>query len=454
MSYGEISLAEILEAGKYQLKAFTNSNRAHPFEKQINISYHSILATEESYPKFEVINQNMVLDFFAESGTLLNNVSSRLVFKAQSNDGIPINTDWILVNKQGMILKKFQTNKLGIGAFNITPKKDSPLFIKATSNPNQQWQIPEGKNNGFSMKIYDNHARSIRAELNLKPAVRQDVYLLSTSAGRVFSFYEKKLQGTITTVDLPAAHLPGGKNTLIAMDKTGNVIGERTFYVKAEELNIQLESVNWTSKKRAQLNFKISNQNGIPALANLSAVCSSSKINCSNHCDIRNYLNFGNNPDLNKIDLEIENDSIYGLINNILIISDAESMHQNSSLNSGRHNIESNSNLAKMEPIEEPVFAEISVSSNYTEKINNGTRKRTKKEHRNTHKDKMYWIPLLQIDEHGRAQIEFNVDSKSKPFYVNIQGVSNQGQVGNHTFEIDPYMIKSKNKSEKTFQKK
>ena len=159
----------------------------------------------------------------------------------------------------------------------FTPRAGSNYFVQPHDVvSDQQWQIPRGKNHGFSMKLLETNNRSIKAELVLQPAIPKEIYLLSTASGKVFSFYEKKLFTKQTTIDLPLAHLPGGINTLVAMDKTGNILARRSFFVEPEKLNIQLESVVWKSKKgnRAQIELKITDQDGAPVSANLNAICS------------------------------------------------------------------------------------------------------------------------------------------------------------------------------------
>jgi len=69
------------------------------------------------------------------------------------------------------------------------------------------------------------------------------------------------------------------------------------------------------------LKFKITGQNTKPVNANLSAVFSETNQSECQHCDIRNYLYFHEFPSLENIDLSIEHDTIFSLIDNMLIAS-------------------------------------------------------------------------------------------------------------------------------------
>ena len=188
-----------------------------------------------------------------------------------------------------------KTNQLGFGAFELIPQKESSYFLMANHyESTAKWILPEISNTGFSMKIEDDRNRSLLVELNQKPAMPQDIYLLSTANGKVFSIHEKRLNGTSIKVDLPVQHLPGGVNTLIAMDQAGKIIAERSFFVNPPKLTIQLESAIFKSKRsnRVELTFRITDQNGAPIAAYLSAVGSATDPSNCVKCDLRSYIYF------------------------------------------------------------------------------------------------------------------------------------------------------------------
>jgi len=147
-------------------------------------------------------------------------------------------------------------------------------------------------------------------------------------------------------------------------------MGMRVGYARVssagQKLDIQLESVVWKSKRgnRVQIDLKITDPSGAPAATNLNATCTQSEQSCNEYCDIRNYLYFGSNPQLTKIDLSMQNDSVFTLINNILIAHENHLSLRNHSVNQEiEDQTTTNSQLAHFD---EPVIAEINVSSNYS----------------------------------------------------------------------------------------
>ncbi|MCG8308370.1 MAG: carboxypeptidase-like regulatory domain-containing protein [Cytophagales bacterium] len=446
MAYGEIDLSEITSNGTINFKAFANSDAENIFTKSISVSNISQSTGDKSYPNFGNANNATCLNFFPEGQTLLNGVSSKMVFKTGFADGHPFEADWNLFDDQGAILKTGRTNALGIGSFDYTPNHEKPVYLKIIGNGfDSVWKVPGGNNAGISLHVSDETSRSLKAELYMKPALPQDIYLLSTSSGKVFSFYEKRLNGAKTVVELPTAHLPGGVNTLVVLTKTGEVVSRRTFFVEPDELDIQLKSAKWISKRKVRLEFEVKDQTGYPVEANLSAVCSSTRPECSNRCDIRNHLYFRDVPGLKQVDLDMKNDSIRTLIHDVLQSTESNEAHAPVIC----YNREATGfpDFTNMPPIEEPVVAEISVSSNYT-RGKSIRKNRWHQADRPRSKNNLYWIPTLVTETRGIAALEYRVDSKARSIYVYIQGVSGAGHLGNKIFEIYPNSIKTKRKSE------
>jgi len=100
--------------------------------------------------------------------------------------------------------------------------------------------------------------------------------------------------------------------------------------------------------------------------------------------------------------------------------------------------------LANNHTIDEPITAEISISGNYGVNSIAKADKNKRKEGFKEFHSQLYWVPKLEIDEHGIALLDYQISKKNETIYVNIQGISHNGLVGYQTFEIDPYRIKAK----------
>lgn len=446
--YGEINLSDELLPGKYRMKATTNILNGQTFEKDINIAYHSA-NTPSSPLEFKDINeQDLVIDFYPENGIILEGVKTKVVYSAQTQEGQAISSNWQILDSVGTVLQNTQSNQLGIGTFNILVNGNQKYYLKS-QNPDSKlkWTIDGIKDSGLSMIFDHERSRSIRVELYQKPILPKSIYLLATAKGKVFSFHEEMLHGSKSIIDLPIQHLPGGINTLIAIDDKGKTLCQRAFFVNPPKLNIQLLSALWKSKRsnRVEMKFKISDQDGMPLDVNLSAICSTTQQENPAIGDIRNQLFFNRNASMEKIHLNFENDSILSLVDDLMIANNDKN-HQYSLIASEKENDSSNA-MAINNPLEEPVIAEVAVSGNYTTTQTSNSKKTIQLNDRSNSEDQTYWIPSLGIDDRGIATIVYRIKNKGKKIHVNIQGISFNGLIGSQNFSIDPHKMKNKMKS-------
>lgn len=442
--YGEMNLSDALLPGTYHLNATTNIKDAKPFEKEFSIAYPLQKSTRSPLTYNDVDEQDLVMKFYPESGFILQGVKTKVVYAVHTEDGLPISSIWNFTDSLGTILQTTQSNQLGIGTFEISAERKHSYFLK-TQNPGStiKWMIPKAEKSGLSMKIGKERSKSIQVAVRQKYDTPKGIYLLSVAQGKVFNFQEKRLRESETTVDLPVQHLPGGMNTLIAMDQNGKVLCQRSFFVNPNKLNIQLKSASWKSKRsnRVEMEFQISDQNGLPQDAKLSAVCSAIQQAEFEQQDIRSHLFFNGNAALEKINLNLENDSILLLIDNLMIAFDENDFqHSDIALDKENHSrlaLETNNQL------EEPVMAEVTVSGNFTSTQSSKTKKTIKFNAKTDLEDQVYWVPSLDIDDRGIATLVYRIKNKTKKIHVDIQGISANGLLGSQNFTIDPHSIKA-----------
>ena len=437
-AFGQLDLSKIDRAGRYNLYAKTNIEGQEIFKTEISINKDDHIKLVENGRKVDLESHGLRLDVNAESNILITGVSNKMVFNCSTSGDFPIESKWKLVDDQGNLVYTLQTNKIGLGSFNFVPKYGKQYFLEIIDeNLEGRWAMPAIESSGMHTRIGHDKSRSIKLDITQKPALPQSVYILSTFNGKVFSVYEKWLHGMRTTVDLPVSHLPGGINKLVVVDKGRNVLSERSFYISPARINFEFVSAKWKSKRshRAELAFRVSDDNGKPVDANLSVVCFHQDENRCDKCDIRNEILLPGQPWSRHINFDHENDSMLNVIDELLILSQKEQpLSQSTKLENYEGTLTINSQF-----VDSPLSAEVSLSgSMYTSKKS----KRKKSRIRKYQHEKTFWIPRLNINEEGIATIELKLPNKNQDFDINIQGISDGGLIGYFNLEIDPSMIK------------
>ena len=122
---GDFRLPDSLSSGRYRLRAYTNYMRNFSdqifFNKEINIitSFAGITKPSDA-EKYE--QSNIDLSFFPEGGSLVDNVSSIVAFKAVDATGKGCDVSGEVYSSAGETVAEFRSTHLGMGSFVLKPK--------------------------------------------------------------------------------------------------------------------------------------------------------------------------------------------------------------------------------------------------------------------------------------------------------------------------------------------
>ena len=169
--------------GEYTVRAYTNFMRnfddAWFFRKTLFIS--SLKAEKEEIIDSSLIkpterktnlpNQNMKpdLQFFPDGGYMVNDLVSRIGFKAVGVDGKGIDISGIIVDNTGAQILDFKTMKFGLGMLKFVPQKDkSYKALIAFKGESYTYDLPVSLTSGVVMEIIerkDTYTAIVRSSL-------------------------------------------------------------------------------------------------------------------------------------------------------------------------------------------------------------------------------------------------------------------------------------------------
>jgi hypothetical protein len=165
---GDFQLVDSLgvKPGVYQIRAYTNWNRNFSddfvFKKDIEIidvfEVHSKpnkaqnTAVEVKNTENESSNQNkFTVNFFPEGGSLLENVTSIVGFKAVDNNGDPINIKGEIYDSDNELVNTFLSSHDGMGKFQMIPIEGKSYYakIKTLTGTELLQELPKVAQQGF-----------------------------------------------------------------------------------------------------------------------------------------------------------------------------------------------------------------------------------------------------------------------------------------------------------------
>ena len=99
--------------------------------------------------------QKVLVDFFPEGGSLTENVSSYLAFKATDQNGNPLDIKGNILDTSGKIIATLQSTHDGMGKVLITPEKNQSYYAEVTTADNEQLKIaiPKAESTGYALSM-------------------------------------------------------------------------------------------------------------------------------------------------------------------------------------------------------------------------------------------------------------------------------------------------------------
>src|ERR1700744_833350 len=171
-SIGDFHLPDALPAGQYHVRAYTNYMRnagsAYFFDQPVlisNVATNKIPAQRLPTTGDVKINQQKQagattgtdVQFFPESGSLVNGISSVIAFKATGSDGMGKALAGIITDNQGVEITRFSSAHLGMGSFNLYPAagKTYKAAVTFADGSHQTVSLPVAAQAGYVLSVYN-----------------------------------------------------------------------------------------------------------------------------------------------------------------------------------------------------------------------------------------------------------------------------------------------------------
>ncbi len=253
------------------------------------------------------VSNKISLQFFPESGNMLEGFANRIAFKATDETGHGASVKGVIKNEQGEELALFEDTFNGMGRFTLVVKKGEKYtaFVKNADGSDRVFPLPNAQINNAAM-IIDNVNNT--NDLRIVFYFNYDS-LTMPNAFRVVAHQRGKLcfsnaitvknKQTLRTLKMTiprAAFSEEGIATVTLFEASGKPIAERLTFIahKKRQLNINLttEKAVFEKRERVTVNIKTTTTDGVPVAADLSfAVTNDSKIGTPQYAeDLRAYL--------------------------------------------------------------------------------------------------------------------------------------------------------------------
>ena len=296
LAHGDFKLSDSIgvKAGVYQLRAYTNWNRNFGedfiFKKEIEIldvfNNTNILPLENllETKNVEENSKNLFnVQFFPEGGSLLENVSSIVAFKATDLYGNPIKVQGKIFNSDGKVISLSYSVHDGMGKFILKPTKGMQYYAEMTSINNDKIRVdlPEANQQGYLLsvrKIKEKEVVTIKTnKQTLLQRPNEKLTLNCTLKGVSYFKGTQPLNTNSLSFELATTNFPEGIFQLTLYDANLKPQSERLKYIHKKDtllVKITTDKKIYKPKEKVTINLSSKSKNGniVPASYSISSI--------------------------------------------------------------------------------------------------------------------------------------------------------------------------------------
>lgn len=259
---GNIDIPDSLPQGNYYIRALTpdmlNYEEAFVYKKNIFIFKPVASAAKETAPP-----QNVSVNFFPESGHLVDGILTVVGFKATDQWGTPVEVNGLIRTEDGTTIASFKTYHDGIGKVQFKPQAGKKYLAEVETAAGQRsYSLPEVRPSGINLKVQDEKGgKKFQLSRSEKDKTTfESLWVVAVINNQVI--YENE----ITFEDYPSVighlvtdSLPSGILYLTVFDKNRMPLAERLTFVDNGEYRTgaDIAVVKAGSGKRAENIFEL-----------------------------------------------------------------------------------------------------------------------------------------------------------------------------------------------------
>src|ERR1700679_2877698 len=217
----------------------------------------------------------MDVQFFPESGYLINGIASKVAFKAVGNDGLGKDIKGVITDDQNNQVATFTSTHLGMGAFMFEPEtgKTYTAKITYTNGPITTVVLPKARDDGYIMAV--NNTNPVNIGVKITSVNTNDPFTLIVQSGGEVCYEGKSTPGkTMYITDIPRSKFSSGVVRFTLFSNSGEPLNERAAFIQnPDKLNLTISTAQkkYAPRQRVRVELNSRNSDGQAVIGNFSA---------------------------------------------------------------------------------------------------------------------------------------------------------------------------------------
>jgi hypothetical protein len=243
---GDFKLPDSIKSGRYKIRAYTNYMRNFSeqlfFTKTINVINPN--DKQIGIPDtIKYVENNNRISFFPEGGSLVDNVSSIVAYKAVNILGKGCDVTGKIYSSSGELITTFRSIHLGMGTFFLRPIPGLSYYsiFRGADSIDVKTELPKSFSAGviLGVLINENNEFLITTKTNPKTLSlisEQDLLLTFSRQKEIIKTMRFKVNTPVTNFILPTDDLPDGILMLTLTTPEDLPLSERLVYIQRDSI--------------------------------------------------------------------------------------------------------------------------------------------------------------------------------------------------------------------------
>lgn len=280
--YSSVTLSKKSTDASGQIKIPLETGKSGKLQDLHVVTKIETATKEFTVKKFAVkaVSDQTDVQFFPESGSLVNGIRTRVAFKATGPNGLGVDVKGVVLDNENKEVATFSTEHFGMGSFRLAPEAGKSYQAKVTypDGSENTMKLPAAIDNGYVLGVYNNaETDTVLVRINASEAATkngaQQVSLVVQSGGAVFFATTMPVNKAAVSFAIPALDLPSGIVQFTLFSATGNPINERIIFIQnKDQMDLKLSTAKQTyaAREKVELNMEVADFEGKPIRGNFS----------------------------------------------------------------------------------------------------------------------------------------------------------------------------------------
>ena len=291
--HGDFKVNEINYGGYYEVRAYTrymlNFGSANYFSRifpvfdapKIPGEFTSIItdrSNSQRIPKLrpdEPRKEQLTLNFFPEGGNLVQNVTSKVAFKATMNNGDDGIISGSVYSEKNIKIADINTEYQDMGSFEFTPDAGKYYAKVSCNGRDYKFNLPLAQPAGYTVAIDNSAEEKLNILIQKNANTKNEPMGLSISCRGVLYAFEviNSLTDNALNFKFPKKLLPSGVAQITLYNTSGDILAERLAFVNHQsqmKITVSQGKPAYQPLEKVKMEFLLSDTKNNPLETNFS----------------------------------------------------------------------------------------------------------------------------------------------------------------------------------------